>query len=895
MKPYSLSAEQIIKQFTTDPVVGLSGKQAAERRLKYGKNVVPEKPPESLLNMFLRQFQNPLIYILLAAAILIFFVGSHMYDAFIISVILFFNAIIGTIQEGRTRYILASLKQFVTAEALVIRDGINIVVDASDLVPGDVVLLQEGQRAPADIRLISATNMRIDEALLTGESIEVLKDATKSIDENAPLGDRINMVFKGTYILGGLGKGVVVATGPETEVGKIQTEAQSIQSDMPLKRELDRLSWWILMGVLALCVVLFVVGLFTGKPLRELLVTITALFICVVPEGLPVVLTLVLVSGVYRMARQNVLVKRMQAVEALGRTDIIVTDKTGTLTRNEMMVSDIVTADGIGWQVTGEGYKLVGVLMRDDAPVSSIPAALQNIGYASALLNNSRITFLPQGCLYAVKGDPTEAALDLFSQKIGITRSQAENHFNKIREIPFDSQLKYHAGFYLKGGTTFAFIVGAPETVFQWSIDNQELKNALNSLLSRGLRVVALAQKQFTAETFDSSRINDINYLVSTIQSGCTVLGICGIQDAIRQEVARAISKTRDAGLHVIMATGDHKKTALYVAQKVGIYRAGDEVVDGADFEQLSDGELLARLHKITVYSRVSPAHKLRIIRLFHLRNDMVAMTGDGVNDVPSLIAADIGISMGRIGTEVAKEAADIVLLDDSFINIVNAIEQGRHIFYTLRRVILYFFATNAGEVLILLLAMVAYFFHPTFPLPLTAAQILWLNLITDGFLDVALSMESPEAGLLTHSWFKTTRHLVDRRLLFKTLFMAMPMAIGSLAMFGYYHDDNLAYARTMTLVTMAMFQWFNAWNCRSERLSLFQLGLFTNFWLIVATIFVFSLQIALVYLPVLQNIFNTVPISFFDWIIIIVLSSSVLIFEELRKLLVRKLARPGN
>lgn len=888
MKPFSLTAESVIKQYKTDPLVGLSGEQVAERQLKYGRNVVPERPPESISMMFLRQFQNPLIYILLAAAVIIFFVGSNIYDAFIISGILLFNATIGTIQEGRTRYILASLKQFITAEALVIRDGKNVVLDAGDLVPGDIVLLQEGQRAPADIRLISATNLHVDEALLTGESVEVLKDAGITVDETVPLGDRRNMVFKGTYILAGLAKGIVVATGRNTEIGKIQQEAQEIQTDMPLKRELDRLSWWILIGVLALCVTLFVVGIFTGKPFRELLVTITALFICVVPEGLPVVLTLVLVSGVYRMAKQHVLVKRMQAVEALGRTDVIVTDKTGTLTRNEMMVSDIVTADA-SWQVTGEGYKSVGFLTYDEMPIQKIPEPLHIMGFAGVLLNNSQITLLPCESIYVVKGDPTEAALNLFAQKIGITREQADHSFKKLQEIPFDSQLKYHAGFYLHEGNIIALIVGAPETLFQWSNnDHHALKAGLNKMLDRGLRVIAIADKVFTPESFDSSRIDDIDYLVSTIQSGCTLLGLCGIQDAIRPEVATAIQETRAAGLHVIMATGDHKKTALYVAEKVGIFKPGDEIVDGADFEQLPDGELLARLHKITVYSRVSPAHKLRIIRLFHLRHDMVAMTGDGVNDVPSLIAADIGIAMGRIGTEVAKEAADIVLLDDSFVNIVSAIEQGRHIFYTLRRVILYFFATNAGEVLILIFAMAAYFVHPTFPLPLTAAQILWLNLITDGFLDVALSMEPQEEGLLTHPWFKATRHLVDRRLLFKTLYMAIPMAIGSLAVFAYYHDIDLAYARTMTLVTMAMFQWFNAWNCRSERLSLFKLGLWSNIWLIIATIFVFSLQLALVYVPFLQALFKTVPITFGDWIIVILISSSVLILEEARKLLMR-------
>lgn len=896
MKPYHMTEEQICKSFKTDCINGLSEHDVRLRQKKYGHNILPEKGVDTDFKIFIRQFQSPLIYILLVAALIIFFVGPDSADAFIITGILLFNALIGAIQEGRTSRILASLKKFIVSDCVVIRNGITLVINAEQLVPGDIVLLQEGQRVPADIRLVVSHNLHVDESILTGESLQVSKQsAALSTSTLITIAEQSNMLFKGTYVLTGSGNGVVVAIGTETEVGKIHLSAQEVQAEIPLKKELNKLSVYILIFVLSVCFILFIAGLVTGKPFKELLVTLTALFICVVPEGLPVVLTLVLVSGVYRMAKLRVLVKKMQAVETLGRTDVIVIDKTGTLTRNEMMVSNI-WVDNKLLNITGQGYYPLGDIYREDKQVTQadLHKNTQMLGKACLILSNAQITADNSG-RFTVKGDPTEAAMAVFGQKIGFSKAMLEKEYIKIGEIPFDSRLKYHAITCSYDGHGIIFVSGAPETLFSWYRERPEgMQEALAQFLSYGLRVVAIGYKRVDLETLEKilSQREQVEELIS---HDLIQLGLIGIQDAIRQEVAGAIHDTRNAGLRIIMATGDHQKTALYVAKQVGIFRAGDKALEGKNMDMMAPDALKKIVPSVTVYSRVSPAHKLKLIQLLHEQGHIVAMTGDGVNDVPSLVAADIGIAMGTVGTEVAKEVADIVLLDDSFVNIVTAIKQGRHIFYTLRRVILYFFATNMGEVLIMLFAMVYLFVNPTFPLPLAAAQILWLNLITDGFLDMALSMEPYEKGLLDKEMITSKQHLVDGSILKKTLWMALPMAVGSLGIFMHYYRIDIAFARTMALMSMAMFQWFNAWNCRSEKQSIFALGVFSNPWLIAATIFVLLLQFSIIYVPVLQAIFKTVPLSIYDWIIICSVSSSIILCEELRKLFIRYQIKNGT
>ena len=867
MKWYTLSIKELIAQFETNAKNGLSEKEAAYRLQLHGENVLPEKPTPSLFLVFLTQFQNPLIYILLIAAGIILLLGDPL-DASIISGVLFFNAILGAIQEGRTQNILASLKQFVLSDSIVIRDGKRMVIPDKELVPGDIIVLQEGEKIGADARLVEANNVLVDEAFLTGESIGVRKNTEIMADE-LPIHDQHNMLFRGSYVLSGLGKALVIGTGTHTEIAQLGAAVEKIETETPLKRSLDRLSRYILLFILIICSLMFVYGLLIGKPLTELLVMLTALFICVIPEGLPVVFTLTLVTGAYRMAKKHVLIKRLQAVEGLGRTNTIIIDKTGTLTRNEMMVS-IAYADGKLYRVTGQGYRITGNIFSNDVPLQEIDqlSELKLMGHAAVLLGKAEIEYVQKLDLFHVKGDPTEAALQIFAHKLGFYKNSLLKMYIKRDEVPFSSETKWQAGIFTQKGNLYSFIIGAPEVIFARSTNITDADRlALDKLLEQGLRVIACAYKEGDVLT---------NNLI--------FLGILGIQDTIRQEVKETVTDTRNAGLRLVMATGDHKETAEYIATQVGMLQPNDLVIDGSELNIMNDQELAHQLSHATVFSRVTPEQKIRIVHAFQKRGDIVAMTGDGVNDAPSLVAADLGIAMGNIGTEVAKQAADIILLDDSFNSLIDGIKEGRNIFYALRRVILYFFATNLGEVLVVLFALIL-----NLPLPIGAAQILWLNLVTDGFLDVALSMEQQEKGLLQHIMPKDNRQLLDWALFLKTFYMAIPMGIGSLLIFYYYAPFNLEHARSMTLVTMAMFQWFNAWNCRSERLSNFQLNFFANKWLLAATALVFGLQILVLHNRFMQFIFKTVPISFNQWLLVIVIASPIFFLEELRKFITQR------
>lgn len=895
MKPvFQKEITEVVDSLHTDAQKGLSAQTAQSLLKKFGYNELPEQPQPSWIWVFVSQFASPLIYILVLAATLIYFVADDKIDAFIIGAILLFNALIGTFQEGRTRKILISLKRFIVQECVVIRGGKKIVLPSSELVPGDIIIVQEGQRVPADARILESHNLKIDEGMLTGESKPVLK-TNQALSSPRALADRINMCFSGTYVLAGWGRAVVTETGTNTEIGKIHRSVQEIQTDVPLAREMSRLSWAILYFILIVCGLLFVGGLLAGQPIKGLTVMLIALFICVIPEGLPVVLTLVLVSGVYRMAKQRVLIKNMQAVEGLGHANVIVIDKTGTLTRNEMIVSHVFS-DGKIWTVSGKGYYPEGSLFLNNKPAHLDNSSdLFTMAQALSLLNTATITLIGQQGTFDIKGDPTEAALFVFSKKMGIDQEHIEQEFQKVYEIPFEAKHKYHAGFFIHKNHGIAFITGSPEFIAATSKPSVDAQKALAEFLSLGLRVIAVGVRTFDPSRMPPQSNNDQerhSFFQELAENELQLLGFCGLEDSIRSEAAATISKARKAGFQIIMATGDHQRTALSIAKQVGIYKEGDDAIDGPELDSLSDDQLKQMIIHTTVFSRVSPDQKLRIITALHAHGLTVAMTGDGINDAPSLVAADIGIGMGGIGTEVAKQASDIILLDDSVVNIIHAIEEGRHTIYTLRRVISYFFSTNLAEILIILFAFVLALLHPAWHLvfPLTAAQILWLNLVTDGFLDSALALEKKEKGLLyEQKWLSGKRvQLIDFAMLARILYCAIPMAIGALFMFVIYSPYNLLLARTMTLVTLGMFQWFNAWNCRSDTQSIFSLGFWTNKWLLAASALVLGLQLLLLHIPFLQRIFATQPLNIYQWAFVVLVSSSIIWLEEVRKWIVR-------
>lgn len=882
MKLYTMHTTELIELISTNSTRGLSQHEATERLKNQGPNSLPEKKPRGWHSIFIDQFKSPLIYVLVCAAVIIFFVGDTPHDAFIITAVLLFNAIIGTIQEGRTANIVEALKRYTQTSSVVIRDGLKLTIPDTTIVIGDLIILSEGQRIPADIRIIESNSLQIDQSILTGESKPVRKNA-EAIDADCALMQQQNMLFKGTLILNGSGKGIVVATGLNTEIGKIHTAIQTIETDIPLRKDIEKLAYSILLVILAICSVLFGIGITLGKPIQTLITMLTALFICVVPEGLPVVLTLILVSGVYRMARRNVLVKNMQAVETLGRTDILVVDKTGTLTRNEMMVSRVWSA-GTLFTLTGEGYHAEGYLQHNGQRIKTdlITEQLSHTARASILLNGSELSYDTTQDIFTVKGDPTEAALGIFGTKIAAIKALSIDTYIKIAEEPFSAHARFHTGiFTTPNNQKILYAIGAPEIIMAASEKvSPEVQHTIDNLLKQGFRVVCCGYRIIEDTESISESVKNLHNL-----NFATILGI---EDALREGISTIIAQARYAGLKVVMATGDHQTTAEYIAQRADIIHTGDLIIDGSRLASMTDEELAACIDRVSVFSRVTPLYKMRIIQAFHQKGHIVAMTGDGTNDAPSLVAADLGIGMGHIGTEVAKEASDIILLDDSLASILTAIKQGRHILYTLKRVILYFFATNLGEIMIILYALLYEIMsNIALPLPISAAQILWLNLVTDGFLDIALSMEPEEPDLLNRDWLSKRPQLIDRTMVGLMIFYATLMSIGSLWVFLHTYKINIRYAQTMTLITMAMYQWFNAWNCRSRSKPFFKIGFFSNKWLLAATSFVLLLQLAVVYVPFMQKLFNTTSLALHDWFLVLAVSVPILIIEEIRKFVV--------
>lgn len=872
---------------------GLSGAEAVARLRIVGQNKLPEARTDSLVTVFLRQFQSPLIYILFVASIAVFLLGEFI-DGAIILFVLLFNSVIGALQEGKAQNTLRALRLFVATNATVLRDNEEIIVPDEEVVPGDIVLLQEGEKIPADGRIIQVRSLKVDEAALTGESAPVFKtNETAEISPRSLL-DQRNLVFKGTYAVAGSGLMVVSATGIDTSIGKISQEITTMQSEIPLKEDIRRLSRVITIAVLVIGTSLFGVGIMTGKTAHEMFLTVVSLLVSVIPEGLPIVLTLVLAQGVWRMSKRNALVKKLHAVEGLGQASVIAVDKTGTITRNEMIVRKIF-AGGESFDVDGEGYEPRGKVVIHGKPVQlGHHPALEQIGRAAALSAHARVMYFEEDKRWKVTGDPTEAALVIFGEKLGFVRSELEHEQPLLHELPFDYKTRYHLVVHGKGAQRVVTVAGAPEIIFQlcrkvWDgkkthaftkKDRELWEHELDLMLKKGLRVVACVTgtlpKAHPAKEFHVDHIQNF-----------TLLGLYGIEDALRSEAAEAVRKAHSAGIRVVMITGDHKTTAIAVAKKVGIFKDRDTTLTGLEIDVFSDEELVKALGTTTVFARVTPEHKLRIVRAYRERGETIAMTGDGVNDALSLVAADLGVAMGGIGTEVAKEAADIVLLDDNFGSIVSAVEEGRRIYQTIKKVILYLFSTGLGE-----LGTITGALFLNFPLPILPAQIIWLNLVTDSFLDVSLAMEQKDNDLLKVSFKKSNRALVDSLMIERMLIMALPMIVGTLFLFNTYLSISLEKALTISVTTLAVFQWFNAWNSRSSNQSIFSRTMPINKFLVAATVIVISLHVLAIYTPWLQNILHTSPLSLLEWGVSISVASSIIFVEEFRKFLRRKTER---
>ncbi len=865
---------------------GLSHKEASLRLNKYGLNRLPETKPDSILIIFLRQFASPLIYILLGASVVVFLMGEVV-DSIVIATVLLLNSIVGSIQEGRARNTLLALKRFVETKAVVVRDNKEILIPDTEVVVGDIVILQEGEKIPADLRIITSRSLKIDESALTGESEPVHKIGDVINNPNLPILEEKNLVFKGTHAVSGHGKAVVVKIGLDTVIGKIAKEVSSIETEIPLKTEIRNFSRLIIAITAIVSTLLFFFGVLYGKPIDDMLATVISIAVSVIPEGLPIAITVILATGVWRMSKRNALIKRLQAVEALGQAQVIAVDKTGTLTRNEMVVQTIY-ADNKFFEVSGVGYGPSGNIKIDNKEINySSYQELLLIGKIATLCGNNRPMFLEKTKEWKISGDPTEAAILVLSQKLGFDKDNLEKELSFLSEIPFNYELRYHASVYKDGEKKFLAITGAPEIILEQSNkiwrngeiihltqeEREKLSNSFQDISKQGLRVLALAYSHDAPEKIEPSDIKDL-----------TFVGFIGLKDALRPEVKESTRRATEAGIRVVMITGDHKVTAEAIAKEAGIYRTGDESLTGEEIDKLSEKELQEKLKFVSVFARVTPEHKFKIITAYKAVGKTVAMTGDGVNDAPSLVAADLGVAMGIVGTEVAKEASDIILLDDNFGSIVSAVEEGRNIYKTIRKVVLYLLSTGIGEFMVIVGAVFL-----GFPLPLLPVQIIWLNFVTDGFFTVALAMEPKERGLLHQPFERPKKYLVDALMGRRMVIMAIPMMIITLLVFSNYYADNLAHAWTMSLTLLAVFQWFNAWNCRSEKDSVFKTNLLENKFLFLATIIAFIFQLLAVYHPLFQKFLRTVPLGLSEWITILSLATSVIFVEEIRKFFVRR------
>ncbi|MDP3975259.1 MAG: HAD-IC family P-type ATPase [Candidatus Jorgensenbacteria bacterium] len=884
---------------------GLSNAEAAKRLAAVGPNALPEPKTRGWFVIFLDQFRSPLIYLLLAAGAILVVLGDAT-DGAIVGAVLLVNAGIGAIQEGRAQNTLRALQKFVETRATVVRDGHERLVRDTEVVPGDVVVLTEGEKVPADLRVFMARDLRANESALTGESEPVHKtDATlPPAGRDAaprPLPAQENMVFRGTSIVGGDGLGVAVATGRHTEIGKISETLVGLDTEIPLKANLRALARTLTIGTVVFTLLLFVVGVLVyDYPLVYMFTLGVALAVSFIPEGLPVALTLILATGVWRMAKQHALVKKLHAVEALGQARVIAVDKTGTLTKNELVVTEIFSC-GTKFRVTGEGYEPTGGFFREKEPADPArDGALALALNAAASTATARVSFDEEAKIWRVGGDPTEAALLVLARKAGLRNDAWDEAHPLLREIPFSYEYKYRAAVRMDApGKERLFVIGAPEAVMAHATtfapaspkrgarvprvtarftkrEREAATVALHAMLRRGLRVLAFGYAARVPKTLTTDTLPPL-----------TFGGFIGMKDTLRAEVPEALRRAEGAGMRVVMVTGDHKLTAEVVAREAGILKEKGKVLTGTEIETMTDEELAEVLGETDVFARVTPSHKLRIIEAFRKRGEIIAMTGDGVNDAPPLVAADLGVAMGRVGTEVAKEAADIVLLDDNFGSIVAAVEEGRNIYRTLRKVLQFLLSTNMSEVFLITFAILA-----GFALPLQPSQIIWLNFVTDTFLVAALAMEPKEKDLLQGPARRSRRALVDGGMAVESILMGLFMMAGTFLVFSHYLDGgDIVKAQTMALTVLAVFQWYRAWTMRSDNRSIVSMNPRTNPFLIAATVTVVFLHLAVLHVPFLQAMFHTMPLSITEWGLALLVGLGVVVADELRMRIRRRFA----
>lgn len=891
---HSLNADDVVAKLESDKTHGLSHNVAKERLIKFGTNTLPQVKRRSIQSIFFHQFLSPLIYLLLIAAGIAFFLGESR-DAIVILVVVFLNSVVGAIQEGRAEQSLESLRRLSKLKARILRGAHEQVVDASEIVPGDILILNAGDAVPTDARLIEVASVAVAEAALTGESIPVVK-TTAPIAAQSLLADRHNMVYAGTHLTAGRGHAVATATGVNNEIGKIASLATTtLQPKTQLELRIQQFGRYLVVAALVVFFLVIGIGLWREIPFAQIFMIAISQMVSLVPEGLPVAMTIALAVGVQRMARRGTIVRRLAAVETLGSTTIICSDKTGTLTRNEMAVTAIylpVTKREIA--VTGVGYVPEGYFIEKSSKITpDLDKNLQKLFEAGILCNDAQL--LGPDILetrWRMLGDPTEGALLTLAAKGGMDPATVRNQFYRKAELPFDSETKMMATQHAIDGTSVVYVKGAPEVLVEFCStvyhdgeilifeENQrsEVQAAAKKMADSALRVLALG---FIHDAYIDG-LKGFSPFVGKI----TFLGLVGELDPPREEVAASVRECRAAGIKPVMVTGDHKATGLAIARALGISQDNDLAIDGHELNQLTDDALADKIDRISVFARVHPAQKLRIVEAYQKRGDVVAMTGDGVNDAPALARANVGVAMGITGTDVAKEAAKIVITDDNFSTIVAAVAEGRLVYQNIKKLILFLFVTSLDEVIILFLALIL-----DYPPPLAAVQILWINLVTEGALTVNLIMEPPEGDEMKRPPVSTTQALLDRALLARIPLLVLASVVSTFGWFVYRTSAGVspALVQTETFTVLAICQWFNVLNCRSAVRSVFSADILKNLWLIGGLVLGNVLHAAVIYWPPLSRFFHTVPIEAEKFVVIGIVASLVLWAEEIRKLVVRK------
>ncbi|MEX0611443.1 MAG: cation-translocating P-type ATPase [Pirellulales bacterium] len=918
--PYQQTIEEVIASLGADAQRGLSQADAQHRLEQYGRNELTADEPAPAWRKFLAQFKDVLVLLLLIASVIsaaLWLVERESplpYEAMAVSAVVLLNAIMGYVQQSRAESAVAALRQIAAAHANVIRDGNRQRVPAAEIVPGDLIVIEEGDTIPADARLIQSTALQTAEAALTGESLPVSKDVAPVVGD-AGLGDRTNMVFSGTAATYGRGQAVVTGVGMRTDMGRIAGLLKEAPAETtPLQEELDRVgrrlgAVVVVIAVVMIATILLVEDVHGFSAFFEVLILGVALAVAAVPEGLPAVVTAVLALGVQRMAKRNAIVRHLPAVETLGSADIIASDKTGTLTKNEMTVRTVVTAsgrvnlDGSGYAPEGEVHVVSGAAL-DGALRIELERALTVADRANNAVLQKR------DGRWTVQGDPTEGALVVAARKIGLVDETLDARFERVGEVPFSSARKLMTTVHTdaeRPERLLAFTKGAPDVlVARCSLElvgdekrpltderRAEILKGNEELAGQALRTLGVAARELPPDAFEREAMDE------GLERELIFLGLIGMMDPPRAEAKHAVDRAKIAGIRPIMITGDHPKTAAMIAAELGIASNG-RAVTGTELEEQSDEALVQTVREVSVYARVNPEHKLRIVKALQSDGATVAMTGDGVNDAPALRTADIGVAMGITGTDVSKEAADVVLTDDNFATIVSAVEQGRAIFANIRKFLRYLLSSNIGEVMTMFFGVVlAKWIGLHEPgdavvLPLLATQILWINLVTDGLPALALGVDPADADVMSRPPRPRGEGIITRRMWAGILFVGAIMATGALLVFDaclpgglIEGTGDLRYAQTMAFTTLMMFQVFNVFNARSDEQSAFH-GFFRNHWLWGAIGLSLALQVAVVYVPFLQNAFSTVNLSFADWLRCAALASSVLWLRELSKWVTR-------